>query len=46
MGEGQSCGNPRYANARRKDKNEVIRNHFAEIREAAYDAEDVIETCA
>ena len=42
MGEGQSYGNPRYATARRNEENEVIRNHFAEIREAAYDAEDVI----
>ena len=42
-GEGKSCGNPRYANARRNDENEVICNHFAEIREATYDAEDVIE---
>ena len=33
-------------NARRNDENEVIRNHFDEIREAAYDAKDVIETFA
>ena len=30
-GDGQSCGNPRYANATRNDENEVIRNHFAKI---------------